>query len=978
VLPHRVYLAVDVGYSTVARRVLRFVALALALGACSDSTAPLQTAAPGVVFTYPVDQQLDVPLGAKVVVTFSDPVVASAVACPTFCVMGPNGPLTATPQVSMDGKTVTIDSPGFDPGAQYQIQVAQSVMPTAANLPSSGALVTFTTRSDRPKAAPPALVAVNGANPMTPDAFRPMFESSTIRLVFSEPLDPRTVSLAAGSIELLDGSGTAVPATVIAKDIHVSIDPVADLTAGTAYTLRLGSGIKDLGGQPLAPQTIMLTPENSKGDTMIKQVLRTRQMGDPGSKTPRTGGATNTIVITKPLIGTMTTNFEQTNLAAELGDPKALGGPIAFTIRRGQRLKMTGLDVKLGGAIPANLDTGDVWIELLTDGGGRLYRNPHQDPSQRPENDRAPLYVDFTLDVAVYGTDAKGNAVLSQTVLGLQASGIATATDGVLDIETASAMDFGLLGVTSAPANLVLELITDTTGAPADSDTTPPTLTATFPGTATSELPVDSGIELIFNEPIDLDKARAGGIVLTTSAGTPVPAEIESHGATLVVRPTSNLAYASQYTLTLQNLTDVAGNALPPTGPLTFSTPAMASSAVPMTIVAAHPGAPCALDSGHCAGGASGDDSYHPFTLAANDTIKVAFSQPLAGASVQLGTQCNSGDVRVEQVDGSGACTAAVPGTLITHDRSIEFVPDVPLTSGGTYRLTLVSGGNTSCDAGDVCGLQRAASWDPLSGTTSGDAGGPNYVIDFTATDPTQDTSLFVTAGPYTDLNGSGYVDGAEVARSENQAALRIDGTHGAISSAKFNGADCVPSTSATENCQYLQGAMPTVMQALQQNCTLPDGTSAAQCIPVVMSPQAMYGTSVNMSATVGISISTDTGTAVMRLREPASGPIMGYIIDGGSGPELVMHLELYMDAPDMSITLSSHDLHSKPLSVDLAGPVSFLEDGRIGIALTNQADIPVTINVSTPLGSGAVDLTVPKGEMALQLISPAVRGALP
>jgi hypothetical protein len=539
-------------------------------------------------------------------------------------------------------------------------------------------------------------------------------------------------------------------------------------------------------------------------------------------------------------------------------------------------------------------------------------------------------------------------------------------------------MDFGVLGVTTAPTNLVLELITDTSGAPADTDTTPPTLTATFPGTVTSELPVDSGIELIFSEPIDLDKARAGGITLTTAGGTQVPAVIESHGATVVVRPTSKLAYASQYVVTLSNVTDVAGNALPSTGPIMFSTPAMASSNVPMTIVAAHPGAPCALSNGHCAGGDSGDDSYHPFTLAANDSIYVSFSQPLAAGSVQLGTQCNSGDVRIEQVDGSGACTAAVPGTLMVHDRGIEFVPDVPLVPGTSYRLTLVSGGNTSCDGGDVCGLQSAASWDPLNGTTSGDAGGPNFVIDFSATPPTSDTSLFVTAGPFTDLNGSGFIDGQEIGRSENQAALRIDATHGAISSAKFNGADCVPSTPQTENCQYLQGAMPTVMQSLQQNCTLPDGTTAAQCIPVVMSPQAMYGTSVNMSATVGISISTDTGTAIMRLREPASGPIMGYIIDGGSGPELVMHLELYMDAPDMKITLSSHDLHSKPLSVDLAGPVQFLADGRIGIALANTADIPVTINVSTPLGSGAVDLTVPKGEMALQLISPAVRGALP
>src|SRR3569623_1812897 len=227
----------------------------------------------------------------------------------------------------------------------------------------------------------------------------------------------------------------------------------------------------------------------------------------------------------------------------------------------------------------------------------------------------------------------------------------------------------------------------------------------------------------------------------------------------------------------------------------------------------------------------------------------------------------NAGDVRIEEVDGNGACTAAVPGTLIVHDRSIEYIPDVPWTPGTHYRVTLVSGGNTSCDAGEVCGLQRAASFDSLNGTTSGDAGGPNMVIDFTATDPSTSTFLFTTTAPYSDINGSGFIDGPEVARGENQAALKIVATHGAVSRASFNGADCVSSTPETENCQYLQGAMPTAMGDAQQNCGLPDGSTVPSCIPVVMSPQAMFGTSVQMHAAAVIGIDAATGTAIMRLR---------------------------------------------------------------------------------------------------------------
>lgn len=954
------------------------VLASLVLIACGDTTAPLQTAQPGVVFTYPVDKQVDVPLGTKLVVTFSDPVVASALTCPAFCIMGPNGPANVTPTVSADGLAVSVDSPGWDPGAQYSISVTSAAAPFATNLPTSGPLVTFTTRSDRPKSAAPTLVAVNGGDPANPESFRPMFETSTIRLVFSEPLDPRTVMLAPGSIELLDASGNEVAATVIHKGIAVSIDPVEDLTPGVAYKVRLGSSILDLGGQALTPQTITLTAKDTKSGT-VKQVLRSRQMGDPGTKAPRTGGATNTIVIDKPIIGKVTTTLQPFNLATELGDPKALDGPIAFTMRRGQRLKTTGFDVKLGGSIPSGLSTGDIYIELLTDGGGRMYRNPHQDPMQRPENDRAPLYVDFSLDVGVYSVDAKGNATLTQTVLGLQASGIATATDGVLDIETASAMDLGLLGVTSAPSNLVLELITDL-NAQAPSDTTPPSLVATFPGTATSELPVDDGIELIFSEPVDLDKLRNGGLKLETAAGQAVPFVIESNAAAIVVRPISRLAYSSDYKLTLSNVTDVAGNALPATGPLTFSTPAMASSNVPLGVVASSPGAPCALSNGHCAGGKNTDDAYHPFTLAANDVVRVAFSQPLNHNSVALGTQCNAGDVRVEETDGNGACTAAVPGTLIVHERTIEFIPDAPWTPGTTYRLTLVSGGNTSCDAGEICGLQSAASFDPVNGMTSGAAGGPNMVIDFTGAPAATGTFVFTDTEPFTDLNGSGLVDGPEVARLENAAALRITGTHGFVAKASWNGADCIASTTEVENCQFLQGAMPTTMLDVQMNCMLPNGQSVPSCIPVAMSPQVMFGTSTSIHATtsVGLALDNPTGAVIMRLREPSSGPITGYIYDAGGTPHLQVELALYMDAPDMSITLSTHDLHSKPLQLVLDGPVNFLEDGRIAIDLSNTADMPVTINISNSLlGSGAVDLLVPQGLMTLQLISPPVRGAL-
>lgn len=933
-----------------------------------------------MVFTFPIDGQVDVPLGARIVVTFSEP-VAEGAATSGVSLVGPDGPIEAAVEVSENRKSLSVTSKAMLPGTTYGVQVQNSVAPKATNIPGTGPLFSFTTRSSRPRAAAPTLVAVNGGDPTNITSFRPMFESTTIQLLFSEPLDPRGVKLAPGSVELLDAGGQVVPAILYANGIHASIDPKDDLTAGAMYTLKLGNQLVDLGGQAITPTTVSIVPASTRTSAPIAQVLRTRVAGDPGPAESRSGGVPNEIVMDKPLIGRETTRLQDSVLAAELHDPKALNGPIAFTIRKGQRLKAEGLTIKLGGQIPSGLSTGELRIELLTDAGGRIYRNPYQPEDQRPENENAPLYVDLSLDLAVYSTDPTGTAAITQTILGVQATGTAIATDGVLAIEQVGAMDMALLGVTTQPTNMVMELITDAT-VTAPTDTEPPTLVSSMPQMS-SELPVDAGVELIFDEPIDMERARAGGIRLEDTVSGPVATTIESHGAAVVVRPTAQLGYSRIYRVVFEDVADVAGNQLTMNN-LSFITPTLLSTNVGTTVSAVYPGVACALTGGtatspgRCAGGANGDDLYKPFTIATNEPIEVAFTAPIRRNQVTHGTACNTGNVRVEEVDMAGACTAVVPGTLMARDRSLSFVPDQPWEIGKRYKLTLVSGGNTSCDAGELCGPSSAANFDPLAGNESGDAGGPNLAIPFTAVEPTGGTFLMTSPFPVTDVNGSGAREASEQLRDENRAALRIVGTSGSVNSASFDGPDCVPSTPEKENCMYLTGSMPSDMQELSTNCPLPGGETASVCMPVKLSPQAMYGTSVSMTADLGLlKPSTPTGMQMMRIREPADGPVMGYIVDRNGTPTMIVQLELYMDAADMSPALGTgHDLHSKPLSVTLEGPLEFQPDGRIAILLANTADLPVTVNLSPPLiGDGSVKMIVPKGEMKLSLVSPALRG---
>jgi hypothetical protein len=928
------------------------------VAACGNGPPAPEPIPVHVVVTSPRDQQLDVPTGSRILVSFSGAVPAGTDAAAQ--IVGPLGPVAVATRISGGGKTLELTSPDLAPGTRYEVDVP-------------GATFHFTTRDVRPHAGPPRLIAFAGADPASAATIR---DTATLELVFSEPLDPRSVVEGDASIELIDTTtGLTVPATLLAEGIHVALAPAAPLTAGDAYELVLGGALVDTGGEAFAATTLAFTAVDTLGSGPIAQHFRIRQPGDPMPEISRTDDA-NTIAIAHPLIGTASAPISPGAIDAALGDPAALGGPIAFTIPKGQRFSASGLAISLGGAVPSGLTTGEIQIELVANGGGLIEHNAFS--AAPTDNTDAPLLVDLDLDVAVYASDPTGNAVLAQTLLGVQLTGIAMADDGALAIETLGTIDIGLLGLADAPSNLALDLISTTDVAP--TDTQPPALLA-----APTELAPDEGIELVFDEPIDLDRARAGGVTLLDAAApvrTPIPAELESHGSVVVVRPLSPLASDHPYSVALADVADLAGNAMTAQA-IALATPALAATTTPVAVLAVYPGTACALTAptatspGRCAGGGPNDDLYAPFTLAANERIAVAFDQPVRAASVLLGHQCGTGSVRIEHVSGDGKCIEPVAGTLLVHARDLAFVPDQPWLEGEAYRVQLVSGPDATCDPGELCGANGvAASFDPLAGAA---AGGPDLVMPFVATAATTATTMIAGAAPITDVNGSGTIDPGETASDDNRAALQIAGTAGLITSATFAASDCAPDVAGVQACMYMTGAMPAQLGARRDQCTLPDGTVADTCVPVAISPQSLYSTSVTMTAAaLGIGIATSTGKSVMRVRDHGA-PLEAFIVDRGGTPTMVVALDLYMDAPQMSLPLSQHDLHSKPLAVALSGPVVFRSDGRIAIDLRNAADVPISVGISAPFGiTGAVTLTVPAGEMHLQLLSPAQRARLP
>src|SRR5215468_9838598 len=115
--------------------------------ACSSAAGP-PAPVPGVIYTFPADGQVDVPLGARIVVTFSDPVNAGAIAAcagtaaqpvGALCLVGPDGPVAVNAAVAGDGRIVQLTA-ALAEGTTYAVYARSELAPTARNLPASGPL----------------------------------------------------------------------------------------------------------------------------------------------------------------------------------------------------------------------------------------------------------------------------------------------------------------------------------------------------------------------------------------------------------------------------------------------------------------------------------------------------------------------------------------------------------------------------------------------------------------------------------------------------------------------------------------------------------------------------------------------------------------------------------------------------------------------------------------------------------------------
>lgn len=377
----------------------------------------------------------------------------------------------------------------------------------------------------------------------------PFLTFSTIRLQFSQPIDPKSVNYSAGAsgtVRLIAPSGIdagLVPARVLVNGNKLVIDPLQSLLPGVSYSLDV-SGLKSIFGNNLAgfePMTIVPTANgdlksvkifvaNTDVDANFNPVI------DPVTNQPKpsisrlAGIAANKVPVESDILG------RGKSAPAPQADGELVSQMVFTPVRdvipirvaAGSELTSGSLKVVLGGendpakpGVEANLETGTLSIKIISDATGLLLPNKYNAALE------APRLVNLVMDVAVSAANPTANGDFTQDVLHVEVNGIARfLPNNKLEIDAIGVVELKILGVDNAIGVLNLKLLSNLeTPGPLAPNKVTPFIQSWVPG-ATVNLDETQGIALEFGggdliRPGDALAVNFGSIMDANSARLP-------------------------------------------------------------------------------------------------------------------------------------------------------------------------------------------------------------------------------------------------------------------------------------------------------------------------------------------------------------------------------------------------------------------------------------------------------------------------
>lgn len=991
--------------------VIAFCALLAACGDTQTASAPASWS-PGasLVYAYPYDGQARVAPSAPVVLQYSTPVhfagsADAADLAQAFSLKVAGGAAVAFSASATNGGRGVVLTPAAPLAENTAYEVTWSQLQAADGLVPARTLGFRTRPALRGATSAISSSAGFSVERALPAAGYPFMDFSTLRLQFTQPIDVATLDYGA-NVRLEDAAGALVPARVFASGPLLSIDPKNDLVAGQAYHLKLASGLKSVTGAALTPgdyADLVLTPKDSGPRATMALQVPDSAAGTLTS--PLTGAAINNVPIASRLLGNNSASQQAGNMYAELAFVPHYPEVTPLTMRRGNLLAGSSVDVKIVGVVPAGLSTDAIRVSIISDATGYMVPNPYSRAVD------APRQVFLTMDAAMSADNAAANGAFNQNLLHIEVVGTAIVKDGKLVMDAVGVTELDVLGLDQAAGVLSfhLEGYQDQVHAPAQAaDTTAPTLQSWLPGAEGHRARPGDPVILTFSEPIDPASISADSVQLLKD-GVAQPVQRRADGSSIVLRPLAPLAHNAEYTAVFTDaVTDLAGNGVSDAShQRVFSLQAFDSAAPHSPVVlASYPGFPCVTTGrdlaagvqGRCAGGKSDDDLLPLPAMPLDRAIQVQFSQSMSAASIQLGTSCNSGSFRVERISAAGVCQEAVAGRLEVSPQALRFTPDAPWTEGAYYRYVLGSNGNSrsataTCDgAGALCGsnglpLQTQLIAQSAGAAPTADGGGPALEIWFRGGPALSSVAQRLRGLPALDVNANflheaseeGAVDsGGGLYLAPNAARVMTIAQSGLVTASNIG---CAPGATCPEKqFLFLNNAL---------DAEVADYDPVAGGVRVLIQPTQIVASSVDVyaSTTLGDTVAA-TGPQVFRLRHaynPDTGrrdlPITGIIRFQDGGLRLSGTLDLYLDepalAPSVALVPIAHNLYSYPLTLSVSGPVHFLPDGRMLVTLANDSDVDFTVALTALSGlpsAGTITLRIPQGTMRLEGVSAPIK----
>ena len=619
-------------------------------GSSSPSGSSGEAVQNSLTYSFPLQGQQEVPTPTPVVLRFSQSV--SGQGLEDDVVLRHDGNVVPTQARLADGGRSLILTPEskLDYHADYVVDLPENVQINGAQD------IRFSTRAAEEG------IKANVITADTMDVTRampsggqqdPMMDFSTIRMQFTQPLDPQTVRYGQGgdnTLRLVDGDDNVVPAWVVVDGPYLTVDPKEDLTPGETYRMLFeNNGVQSIYGESFAfpnGNRFRFNPASSLAEgadpserpqPLVQRITTPADQGTGNGLSPLTGEPINEIPVNAVLLGGV---GDGTMPAATQQEGDVLGD-LAFLpryprvsplrIRRGTLLTGSNIDVKIGGEVDAGFESGEVRVQFLSDANGYLIPNIY-DPN-------GPRMVRLFMDVAMSTEDPTANGGVTQNITHLELIGtVSTDTDaGVIDINAVGVVEPMILGQERGYGTLSFQLQTyrDQTDQLVEDvrveqgDTTPPTLQSWMADQTSSEMPVDESgdvlswfqapgepIVLNFDEPLSAESLREPGALTMTKGGANMEISYTLDGAALVIQPEEELRYSEagdnpEYQIQLgSQITDLAGNNFVPQI-LTFKLPAKVTTRnVPENgsyleddvqvnspmLLSAYPGYPCVTD----------------------------------------------------------------------------------------------------------------------------------------------------------------------------------------------------------------------------------------------------------------------------------------------------------------------------------------------------------------------------------------------